>query len=108
MTRCLLAQPDSWGFALRIAAPDPPIRTASRMPNSPARPGHVTRVASDEIDCPNALVISPDEERLYSADDFNHAVGTAPARQRRLASSAEAASITLSAAPGLYGVLSTS
>lgn len=78
------------------------------MPNSPTRPGHVTGATSDEVDRPNALVVSPDDEHLCFADDCYHAVGTAPARQRRLASSAEAASITLSAAPGLYGVLSTS
>lgn len=60
------------------------------------------------MDRANALVVSPDEEHRCFADNYSHAVGTAPARQRRLFNTDEAASITLSAAPGLYGVLSTS
>ena len=63
---------------------------------------------SDDVDRPNALVASPNDERLCVADNDSYAVGAAQALQRRLASRAEAASITLSAAPGLYGVLSTS
>ena len=71
-------------------------------------PGHVTRGISDEVDRPNALAAPRNEERLCVADNDNHAFAAAPAGQRRLASSAEAASITFSAAPGLYGDLSTS
>ncbi len=71
-------------------------------------PRRVTRVISDEVDRPNALVASPDEERLRAATDDNDGGGAPTALQRRLASSAEAASITFSAAPGLYGDLSTS
>lgn len=71
-------------------------------------PGHVTRVISDEVDRPNALAALRNEERLCVADNDNHAFAGAPAGQRTLANSAEAALITSSAAPGLYGALSTS
>ncbi len=71
-------------------------------------PRHVTRVIGDEVDRRNALVASPDEERLCAATDDNDGGGAPTVLQRRLASSSEAASITLSAAPGLYGDLSTS
>ena len=71
-------------------------------------PGHVTRVISDEVDRPNALVASPNEERLWVATNDNDGGGAPTALQRRLASSSEAASNTFSAVAGLYGDLSTS
>lgn len=87
---------------------EPSIGAASGRSRSSKQPGHVTRAISDEFDRPNALVVSLDRKHLCVADNDNHAFAAAPAGQRRLASSAEAASITFSAAPGLYGDLSTS
>ena len=87
---------------------EPSSGTASRRSRSSKQPGHVTRAISGEVDRPNALVASPSEERLCVATNDNDGGGAPPALQRRLASSSEAASITISAAPGLYGDLSTS
>ena len=87
---------------------EPSIGTASGRLRRSKQPGHVTRVISDEVDRPNALAAPRNEERLCVATSDNGGGGAPTALQRRLASSAEAASITFSAAPGLYGDLSTS
>ncbi len=40
-------------------------------------PGRVTRVISHEVDRPNGLLVSPDDQYLYVADNNNNTVGAA-------------------------------